>query len=152
MLDIGGESLAKVFKSEISFGLLGEIIGILDEHVVEGDSGKVVDVLMGLSQAGRFGLSLDFLSKGEKEKLTDLVVKLEGWTKYNKTDPISTDTDDRSVSLNEDGEDRGQENAIQGALSEEKHLENEQDCCGETIYGRQVDVEVLKKLYKLEDN
>ena len=50
--------------------------------------------------------------------------------------PISTDTDDRSVSFNEESEDRGQENAIQGALSEEKHLENDQDCCGETIHGR----------------
>ena len=67
LLDIGAQHLGDVFKSEISFGLLGDILLELQQHMCPEDITQVTDILSSLSHAGRFSLSVQFLSAAEKE-------------------------------------------------------------------------------------
>ena len=67
LLDIGAQHLGDVFKSEISFGLLGDLLLVLQQHMCPEDITQVTDILSSLSHAGRFGLSVQFLSAAEKE-------------------------------------------------------------------------------------
>eukprot|EP00058_Branchiostoma_floridae_P013145 XP_002598633.1 hypothetical protein BRAFLDRAFT_118362 [Branchiostoma floridae] len=73
---IGGEKLAEIFKTEISFGLLGEILTALNDSYVQEDSGFVYQVLDGLTKVGRFELSVDFLSSKESQAAKELLGKL----------------------------------------------------------------------------
>ncbi|XP_078621812.1 dynein axonemal assembly factor 19-like [Branchiostoma floridae x Branchiostoma japonicum] len=73
---IGGEKLADIFKNEISFGLLGEILTALNDSYVQEDSGFVYQVLDGLTKVGRFELSVDFLSSKESQAAKELLGKL----------------------------------------------------------------------------
>ncbi|XP_035660948.1 coiled-coil domain-containing protein 103-like [Branchiostoma floridae] len=73
---IGGEKLADIFKNEISFGLLGEILTALNDSYVQEDSDFVYQVLDGLTKVGRFELSVDFLSSKESQAAKELLGKL----------------------------------------------------------------------------
>ncbi|CAH1249026.1 CCDC103 [Branchiostoma lanceolatum] len=73
---IGGEQLANIFKNEISFGLLGEIVTALNDSYLQEDSGFVYHVLDGLTKVGRFELSVDFLSSKESQAVKELLAKL----------------------------------------------------------------------------
>ncbi|KAI8497956.1 hypothetical protein Bbelb_246080 [Branchiostoma belcheri] len=73
---IGGEQLANIFKNEISFGLLGEILTALNNSYVQEDSGFVYQVLDSLTKVGRFELSVDFLSSKESQAVKGLLEKL----------------------------------------------------------------------------
>ncbi|XP_066263993.1 coiled-coil domain-containing protein 103-like [Branchiostoma lanceolatum] len=73
---IGGEQLANIFKNEISFGLLGEILTALNDSYLQEDSGFVYQVLDGLTKVGRFELSVDFLSSKESQAVKELLAKL----------------------------------------------------------------------------
>ena len=77
LLDIGGDKLLKIFHAEISFGLLGDILGALNQCLNPSDSEAVAHILTCLSQTNRFSLSLDFLSKSEKTQCSELLQKLE---------------------------------------------------------------------------
>ena len=76
LLNIGGENLSKIFKTEISFGLLGDIIKALESKISDSDCEDIVDILQGLSQTNRFSLSVQFLSSKEKEICRNLFDKL----------------------------------------------------------------------------
>lgn len=67
LLDIGAQHLGDVFKSEISFGLLGDILLVLQQRMTLEDTSQIIDILASLSHAGRFGLSVKFLSAAEME-------------------------------------------------------------------------------------
>ncbi|XP_033629032.1 coiled-coil domain-containing protein 103-like [Asterias rubens] len=73
---IGSEGLALIFLNEISCGLLGEILTIMNEEFQANDLHCVVDIMWSLTETKRFGLNLDFLSKIEREKLGELFQKL----------------------------------------------------------------------------
>ncbi|XP_013407380.1 coiled-coil domain-containing protein 103 [Lingula anatina] len=81
---IGSKNLQAIFKAEISFGLLGEIIDALLNDL--SDNIFVVEVLESLTLAGRFGLSLTFLSSSEKENCEKLFSKLDGEIPEDNTD------------------------------------------------------------------
>jgi hypothetical protein len=76
LITIGGSMLTKIFKAEISMGLLGEFIDILNENWEEEDFPKIYDILHCLTTVKRFSLSLQFLSHNEKVVLADLFQKL----------------------------------------------------------------------------
>ncbi|CAI8010334.1 Coiled-coil domain-containing protein 103 [Geodia barretti] len=78
LVDFGRDRLSKLFRVEISMGLLGEILTILNKHLEDDDDiiGKVLRVLEVLSQSSRFKLSLGFLSKSEKQASRELFEKL----------------------------------------------------------------------------
>lgn len=75
---LGGVSVANIFKSEIVFGLLGEILLALktfNSYCVM-DFVLVVEILQAMSQAKRFNLTLQFLSTEEKVDCQELFEKL----------------------------------------------------------------------------
>ncbi len=76
LLQVGAHNLAKIFKSEISFGHLADMLEVMmdfeEVHVTQ-----VVAILESLSQTGRFGLSLQFMSSKEKENCSKLFEKLD---------------------------------------------------------------------------
>ena len=76
LLSVGGENLSNIFKTEISFGLLGDIVKALEYHIVDSDVDAVVEILEGLGQTNRFSLSIQFLSSAEKDKMKTLFDKL----------------------------------------------------------------------------
>ena len=85
LLELGGEKLAKIFKAEISFGLLGDFLNCLHSEFNVKDIDEVTSVLEGLTRAGRFDLSLTFLSSQETETAEKLFDKLEEVLKSSET-------------------------------------------------------------------
>ena len=92
LLDIGAQRLGELFKSEISFGLLGEILLVLQQHMCAEDIAQMTDILTSLSHAGRFSLSVKFVSAAEKETCAKLFSQvfqvlhdLESGTDKNET-------------------------------------------------------------------
>ncbi|KAL5005856.1 hypothetical protein ScPMuIL_017014 [Solemya velum] len=77
LLRIGAECLSRIFKTEISFGLLGDFLIALNTEFSAGDSESVLAILQHLSQVGRFSLSVQFLSKKEKESCENLFKRLK---------------------------------------------------------------------------
>lgn len=73
----GGTLLQKIFKSEISFGLLGEFIQALVNCWREHDAEEVYNILWNLSKTNRFGLSLQFLSSTEKHLTSEIFKMLQ---------------------------------------------------------------------------
>ena len=76
LTSIGGPLLAEIFKAEISMGLLGEVISIMNENWQEDDLTKICSILCSLSTVKRFSLSLQFLSEQEKSLLMELFRKM----------------------------------------------------------------------------
>ncbi|XP_072033503.1 dynein axonemal assembly factor 19-like [Amphiura filiformis] len=79
LLDIGGDRLVKIFHAEISFGLLGDILSVLNQCLEPSHSEAVMHILTSLSETNRFSLSFDFLSKTEKTQCCELISKLENY-------------------------------------------------------------------------
>ncbi|XP_077997477.1 dynein axonemal assembly factor 19-like [Glandiceps talaboti] len=77
LIRIGGRHLGVIFKTEIAFGLLGEIIIALQDCFSPNDVDVVCAILDNLSKTNRFSLSLDFLSSTEKESCKELFKKLQ---------------------------------------------------------------------------
>ncbi|CAG2217782.1 Coiled-coil domain-containing protein 103 [Mytilus edulis] len=94
LISIGGDNLAHIFKTEISFGLLGDIVKALENKIVESDNEKVVQILEGLSQTNRFSLSVQFLSTQEKDLCNTLFDKLR--TSFKDCDEITAKLDSLS--------------------------------------------------------
>ncbi|ESP05187.1 hypothetical protein LOTGIDRAFT_180956 [Lottia gigantea] len=76
LMDIGSEHLAKIFHTEISFGLLGEILKALCLFKKE-DATKVIGILETLSKVNRFSLSMQFLSSVERDTCVKLFKNLQ---------------------------------------------------------------------------
>ena len=84
LITIGSLTLAKVFKAEISMGLLGEIIDVLNENWKVEDFSKIYSIVHCLTTVKRFSLSLQFLSHQEKQLLSELFQKLQmGFVEQN---------------------------------------------------------------------
>eukprot|EP00057_Strongylocentrotus_purpuratus_P034632 XP_796005.3 PREDICTED: coiled-coil domain-containing protein 103 [Strongylocentrotus purpuratus] len=151
MLDLGGDTLAKIFRAEISFGLLGEIITTLNDHAEEKHCGKIADILVCLTRAGRFSLSLDFLNKSEKQALSELMGKLEQWRQAVDR------TEEDSVAAEENEEGTKSEDCKKERLEGDKREEGEQEEGTVEIAqesGAQFsseDIVKLKELYKLSE-
>ncbi|XP_069761249.1 coiled-coil domain-containing protein 103 isoform X2 [Narcine bancroftii] len=77
LLALGAQLLGRIFHAEIGFGLLGEFLVILCDHLQPGDAEAIYWILLHLSQTQRFSLSVDFLSSREREKGRRLVQVLE---------------------------------------------------------------------------
>ncbi|XP_052237561.1 coiled-coil domain-containing protein 103-like [Dreissena polymorpha] len=76
LLQIGGEQLGTIFKTEIGFGLLGEFGNCLNCAFAEQDSNAILCILQHLSTTNRFSLTVQFLSSKEKDYFNSLFRKL----------------------------------------------------------------------------
>lgn len=146
MLDLGGDTFAKIFRAEISFGLLGEFITTLNNHAEERHCGKIADILVCLTRAGRFGLSLDFLNKSEKQALSELMGKLEQWRQA--VDSVAAEENEEGTKT----EDCKRE-TLEGVDREEGEQEEgtgeiAQEGCAQFS---SEDIVKLKELYKLSE-
>ncbi|XP_053550347.1 coiled-coil domain-containing protein 103 [Bombina bombina] len=76
LLQLGAEKLSRIFHPEISSGLLGEFICILEKNVDNVHQDLVLQILEGLAKTQRFDLNLAFLSKAERDSCQKLFAKL----------------------------------------------------------------------------
>lgn len=93
LLELGGERLGEIFKPEIGFGLLGEFAHCLNCELTNQDASAVLTVLEKLSETNRFKLTVDFLSKQEKEDVKSLFEKL---TKFYREESDSGNAENLS--------------------------------------------------------
>lgn len=89
LIHCGASHLAELFKTEVSFGLLGDILAALMTFDKE-DTSSVLDILGSLKASSRFSLSLQFLSKKEKEVCAQVFERLsqateEEYAKFKET-------------------------------------------------------------------
>lgn len=87
LLQIGAEKLSHIFHAEVSSGLLGELLLVVEEYLQDGQVGEVMEILQCLALTPRFHLNLVFLSKDEMERCQRLFGKLQSLVNdENKTD------------------------------------------------------------------
>ncbi|KAF7472386.1 coiled-coil domain-containing protein 103 [Marmota monax] len=77
LLQLGGPKLGHLFQTDVGFGLLGELLVVLDDHVRPADRMTVLGVLLSLAGTGRFTLNLSLLSHAEQESCRGLFQKLQ---------------------------------------------------------------------------
>ncbi|XP_074117159.1 dynein axonemal assembly factor 19 isoform X2 [Sminthopsis crassicaudata] len=77
LLQLGGPGLGHLFRADVGFGLLGELLVTLAENFKPADRAAVLRILLSLSRTGRFGLNLNLLSNPEKESCQKLFQKLQ---------------------------------------------------------------------------
>ena len=87
LLCVGSQHLGHIFRNEISFGLLGEIITVLSSNYCEEDGTEVVAMLHALSTVNRFSLSLQFLDKSERSACSQLLQQLHETLITNVREP-----------------------------------------------------------------
>ncbi|XP_051496422.1 coiled-coil domain-containing protein 103 [Apus apus] len=109
LLELGGETLGRIFQADLGFGLLGEFLTVLAENVCGEDRGAVLQILQSLAGTKRFGLNVDLLSESEKEKSRDLFRKLwstsrEDWSTGHPGSPTSSEAHLMDTSLQEESE------------------------------------------------
>jgi len=77
LLRVGSQQLGHIFCSEISFGLLGEMLRVMSDGYQEtADGSELLAVLEALSSANRFSLSLQFLDNTERTACSQLLQRL----------------------------------------------------------------------------
>ncbi|KAM4622367.1 dynein axonemal assembly factor 19 [Discoglossus pictus] len=72
LLQLGAEKLSRLFHAEVSSGLLGEFIIVLEQNMEPDHSEPVLKILQSLAQTQRFDLNLAFLSMAERESCKKL--------------------------------------------------------------------------------
>ncbi|KAM6163560.1 dynein axonemal assembly factor 19 [Rhynchocyon petersi] len=77
LLQLGGPKLGRLFQADVGFGLLGELLVALADHVRPVDQVAVLEILSSLANTGRFTLNLSLLSPAEKESCKGLFQKLQ---------------------------------------------------------------------------
>ncbi|XP_051033800.1 coiled-coil domain-containing protein 103 isoform X1 [Phodopus roborovskii] len=77
LLQLGGPKLGHLFQMDVGFGLLGELLVALAEHVKLSDREAVLGILHSLANTGRFTLNLSLLSRAEQESCQLLFQKLQ---------------------------------------------------------------------------
>ncbi|XP_023573919.1 coiled-coil domain-containing protein 103 isoform X2 [Octodon degus] len=77
LLQLGGPRLGCLFQTDVGFGLLGELLETLANHVRPADRAAVLGVLHSLAGTGRFRLNLSLLSLSERECCQALFQKLQ---------------------------------------------------------------------------
>ncbi|XP_063046201.1 coiled-coil domain-containing protein 103 isoform X2 [Engraulis encrasicolus] len=88
LLGLGGQTLQDIFRTEVGFGLLGELLLTLSQGFRPVDLSEVVGVLDGLSKTPRFGLNVSLLSKGEMGACKELFQKIQRGV---DVDPLPSD-------------------------------------------------------------
>ncbi|XP_007953438.1 coiled-coil domain-containing protein 103 [Orycteropus afer afer] len=77
LLQLGGPKLGRLFQTDVGFGLLGELLVALADHVRPPDWVAVLGILHSLASTGRFTLNLSLLSHAERESCKSLFQKLQ---------------------------------------------------------------------------
>lgn len=77
LLQLGGPTLGCLFQTDVGFGLLGELLVTLADHVRPADRVAVLEVLQGLASTRRFPLNMSLLSPVEREGCRALFQKLQ---------------------------------------------------------------------------
>uniref|UniRef100_A0A8C5P372 Coiled-coil domain containing 103 n=1 Tax=Jaculus jaculus TaxID=51337 RepID=A0A8C5P372_JACJA len=77
LLQLGGTKLGHLFQTDVGFGLLGELLVTLADHVMPSDRAVVLEILHSLANTGRFTLNLSLLSQVERESCQSLFQKLQ---------------------------------------------------------------------------
>ncbi|XP_003786308.1 coiled-coil domain-containing protein 103 [Otolemur garnettii] len=77
LLQLGGPKLGRLFQTDVGFGLLGELLVALANHVRPAHRAAVLEILSSLASTGRFTLNLSLLSQAERESCRDLFQKLQ---------------------------------------------------------------------------
>lgn len=107
--------MGRIFQADLGFGLLGEFLTVLAEHVCHEDRATILQILQSLSGTKRFGLNMDLLSESEKESSRDLFRKLrsmsrDDWTEGHPSGPVSHEAEREAhvmdTSLQKEAEER----------------------------------------------
>ncbi|XP_072795295.1 dynein axonemal assembly factor 19 isoform X3 [Vicugna pacos] len=77
LLQLGGPKLRHLFQVDVGFGLLGEMLVALADHVRPADRWVVLGILRSLASTGRFNLNLSLMSHAERESCRALFQKLQ---------------------------------------------------------------------------
>ncbi|TKC44472.1 hypothetical protein EI555_013972, partial [Monodon monoceros] len=77
LLQLGGPKLGRLFQMDVGFGLLGEMLMALADHVRPADRWVVLGILRSLASTGRFTLNLSLMSHAERESCRSLFQKLQ---------------------------------------------------------------------------
>ncbi|CAI9181064.1 unnamed protein product [Rangifer tarandus platyrhynchus] len=77
LLQVGGLKLGRLFQMDVGFGLLGEMLVALADHVRPADRWVVLGILHSLASTGRFTLNLSLMSYAERESCRALFQKLQ---------------------------------------------------------------------------
>ncbi|XP_007535800.1 coiled-coil domain-containing protein 103 [Erinaceus europaeus] len=77
LIQLGASKLARIFQTDIGFGLLGELLVSLADNVRLSDRLVVLAILQSLASTGRFTLNLSLLSPAEREGCRGLFQKLQ---------------------------------------------------------------------------
>lgn len=77
LLQLGGLKLGRLFQMDVGFGLLGEMLVVLADHVRPADRWAVLGILHSLASTGRFTLNLSLMSCAERESCRALFQKLQ---------------------------------------------------------------------------
>lgn len=77
LLQLGGLKLGRLFQMDVGFGLLGEMLVALADHVRPADRWAVLGILHSLASTGRFTLNLSLMSCAERESCRALFQKLQ---------------------------------------------------------------------------
>ena len=89
LLSIKCEDIGRIFKAEIGLGLLGDMILVIQENYKLEDAQDIANLLLCLSQCGRFDLSLQFLSHKEKNGISEVISKLHDDWNVEKSNELS---------------------------------------------------------------
>lgn len=77
LLQLGGPKLGQLFQTDVGFGLLGELLVALADHVRPADRLVVLGILRSLASTGRFALNLSLMSSAERSSCKGLFQKLQ---------------------------------------------------------------------------
>ncbi|XP_003222659.2 coiled-coil domain-containing protein 103 [Anolis carolinensis] len=77
LLQLGPQSLGRIFQTDLAFGLLGEFLVVLTENVCMEDQNTVLEILESFASTKRFGLNIELLGEQEKEGCRGLFKKLQ---------------------------------------------------------------------------
>ena len=77
LLQLGGPKLGRLFQMDVGFGLLGEMLVALADHVRPADCWAVLGILHSLASTGRFTLNLSLMIRAERESCRALFQKLQ---------------------------------------------------------------------------
>lgn len=91
LCEVGGKQMAKIFKAEISLGLLGEFIEVLSGCWKDANSVDVFCILSSLTKTNRFSLTLQFLSSTERYFAAELFNKLSSICTVSSQDSEKTE-------------------------------------------------------------
>ncbi|XP_060637185.2 coiled-coil domain-containing protein 103 isoform X1 [Anolis sagrei] len=77
LLQLGPQSLGRIFQTDLAYGLLGEFLAVLTENVCMEDQNIVLEILESFAGTKRFGLNIELLGEQEKEGCRGLFEKLQ---------------------------------------------------------------------------